>query len=173
MAGALAFSEMQQETPQACVVDLVPPTGGAITSLANNGDGSLKIQCALAVDPTAPITYEYYLSQTLATLFDPANVIARSPLREFNAYRDANNASITRGATYYAGVRPRDGAGNLNQNTTSLSVIANGLEIASLITEVLKTFIPPGQNIEVAVSQSVIEVEAAQNQEIAIKIEEC
>lgn len=135
MAGALAFSEMQQQTPQACVVDLTPPTGGAITSLTNNPDGSIKAQWGAASDLNGPITYEVYVQKATATgLFSVAPFLARG--LSLDIYRDALGAMLVVGDVVHVGVRPVDALGNKSSITTSLSVTAAGLGYANLVSTI-------------------------------------
>jgi hypothetical protein len=127
------FSHFQQQTPQACVVDLVPPTGGAISSLTNNPDGSVKAQWPAASDANAPITYEVYVQKGTATgLFSTTPFLARG--LSLDIYRDSLGAMIVQGETIFAAVRAVDALGNQNTNTTTLSVVATGLGYANLLS---------------------------------------
>lgn len=135
MAGALAFSEMQQQTPQACVVDLTPPTGGAIASLSNNPDGSIKAQWGAASDLNGPLTYEVYVQKGSATgLFSVTPFLARG--LSLDIYRDALGAMLVVGDVVHVGVRPVDALGNKSSITTSLSITAAGLGYANLVATI-------------------------------------
>lgn len=127
------FSDFQQQTPQACVVDLVPPSGGAISSITNNPDGSVKIQWPAASDTNAPITYEVYVQKGTATgLFSTTPFLARG--LSLDVYRDSLGAMIVQGETIHAAVRAVDALGNQNTNTTTMSVVAAGIGYANLLS---------------------------------------
>jgi hypothetical protein len=174
MAGAIAFTEMQQETPQACLVDLTPPTGGAVSGVALNPDGSIRVQWPAAADVSEPIRYNVFMKLGTATgLFDDENIIGCVKGLFLDIYRQVDGQPLQLGETYHFGVRAEDALGNVNQNTTSLSIVASGLQVQALVSQILATFVPPCESIEVELEQAEIEIETGGEQEIEIKIEEC
>lgn len=173
MAGAIAFSDMQQETPQACLVDLTPPVGGAISGVSLNPDGSIRVQWPAAADVSGPIRYNVFMKLGTATdLFNPANIVGCIKGLFLDIYRQPDGQPLQLGETYYFGVRAEDAIGNLNQNTTSLSIVATGLQVQALISQLLATFVPPCQSVEVDIEQGEIEIEV-NDQQIEVTIEEC
>lgn len=137
MVSAIIFDEeMLQETPQACVTDLIPPVGGEINLLLNNLDGSVQASWDLATDVTNPIYYELYCQKSSAAgLFSSEPVAISKSLTEA-IYRDSNKEALVEGFTYYCGVRARDGQGNINSNTEVLSIVAQGIDYANLLIQI-------------------------------------
>ena len=119
--------------PSTCYPDTTPPSGGAIASIANNTDGSIRVTWPAASDSSVPIRYRVFLQASTATgLFNSLNQVFEGPGLLFDIYRDASGNPITNGVTYYAGVRAVDAVGNVNTNTTSLSVLATGISYDNL-----------------------------------------
>jgi hypothetical protein len=168
MTGIL-FSIMQQETPQVCLIDVTAPVGGAISSLTNNPDGSLRASWPAAVDISNPIRYEVYVKRASNTdLFNAANIVAVIYGLTFDIFKDAQNLAISKGETYHVGVVAVDGVGNRNENTTSLSIVALGLEYYNLINAF---YTPACQNIEVTINQERLEIEIEDRSQIEIEID--
>lgn len=112
---------MIQSTAQSCIVDITGPTFSGISTLTQNLDGSLQAGWAAATDATSPINYEVYIQASTATgLFSLTPQITRS--LSYRLFLDASGNPLVPGTTYFVGVRARDGVGNLNTNTASLSV---------------------------------------------------
>lgn len=131
----IQFSDMQQETAQACVVDLTPPVGGVIAALSNNPDGSVKASWGAATDLNAPILYEVYVQKaTNAGLFATLPFLTRA--LSLDIYRDSLFQMLQAGETLFVGVRARDALGNLNANTQTQSIVAAGLGYANLIAQI-------------------------------------
>ncbi len=130
---AQQFLRMQQETPQACLVDLVPPVGGVISSLTNNPDGSLRAQWSAASDANLPVTYEVYVQKETATgLFSTVPFMTRG--LSLDIYRDSFGAMLVQGETVFVAVRAADALGNVNSNSTTLSITAAGIGYANLLS---------------------------------------
>lgn len=120
-------------TSDACTPDVTPPVGGAISSLTNNTDGSLQVGWPTATDPSVPLRYQVFVQAATATgLFSSGNKVFEGPGNAFSVYKDAAGVPITAGTTYFVGVRAVDAVGNVNTNTTSLSIVATGLSFATL-----------------------------------------
>lgn len=133
MSGIL-FSTMQQQTPQACLIDTTPPSGGVLSTLVNNPDGSLKATWTGASDSSAPFRYEIYIQKnTSIDLFNVANIVAVVYKLTFDIFRDASGVAVNQGENYFVGVRAVDALGNRNSNTTSLSIIAAGIGYNNLL----------------------------------------
>lgn len=160
MAG-LAFSEMQQETPQTCIVDIVPPTGGVIQTLVNNPDGSLKATWNAIADANPPTRVRLFAKfGDNVNLFDPANLIYEGPGLTFDIYKIGGNP-ITQGQLCFVGTRGVDQSGNENSNTQNLSVSATGLGYQNLLNliGVLNTGVSTveGQIVEEPISGEAID----------------
>jgi hypothetical protein len=134
MAYAQYFAgNFSQTMPNASITDTTPPAGGAINSIANNNDGSILVGWPAAIDSTPPIRYQVFIQQATATdLFLSTNRVYEGPGASISIYRDASALPIISGVTYYAGVRAVDAVGNVNTNTTSLSVTATGISYSNL-----------------------------------------
>jgi len=116
------------DTPQACLVDLLPPTFAGVSSLTANADGSITSAWAAASDPSVPITYEVYIlpgSVSAATLF-AASPSDKTVGLSRRSYLDSNGDPLLKDQLYTFGVRCRDAVGNLNTNTATLSETAIG-----------------------------------------------
>lgn len=125
------FLEMQQDTPTACIVDIIPPTGGVISSLTNNPDGSIRAQWSAAADSTPPFSYEVFVQRTTATgLFSVIPFISRNLFLDI--YRDSLGFPFITGEAVHVGVRPVDAVGNVNLQSISLSIIATGSDLSTL-----------------------------------------
>lgn len=118
--------------PSAALTDLTAPTGGAITSVTNNPDGSVKAQWGAASDPSTPITYEVYVQKGSATgIFALTPFLSRD--LSIDLYKDSLGAAIVQGDVVHVGVRPVDAVGNRSSITTTLSVTATGVGYANLL----------------------------------------
>lgn len=134
MADILVEEAVVQSTSQACLIDVTAPTFGGIVSLTSNDDGSLTVAWAAATDPSAPISYEVYVKKTSATgLFLPTNLalVTRSLSARIFALADAT--VLENSATYYVGIRARDGVGNVDNNIMSLSAISEGVQEGDIV----------------------------------------
>jgi hypothetical protein len=118
---------MSQETPGACIVDTTPPTFAGISSAVAQPNGSLLASWLAASDLTLPITYEIFIKPITATdLFLPENMCLQT--RNLSAFIFIDgNANILVNETYFVGVRARDGVGNVETNTVSLSAVSLGV----------------------------------------------
>lgn len=64
---AIYFEQFYQQSADACVVDLTPPTFSGITGLTINGDGSLNASWSAGSDVSTPLRYEVYVQAETAT----------------------------------------------------------------------------------------------------------
>ena len=134
MADILDEEDVLQSTSQACLIDVTAPTFAGIVSVTSNGDGSLSAAWAAATDPSAPISYEVYVKKGTATgLFLAPNLalITRSLSARIFALADAT--VLENSATYYVGIRARDGVGNVDNNIMSLSAISEGVQEGDIV----------------------------------------
>ena len=133
------FSSMEQETSASCVIDIDPPVGGVISLLSNNPDGSIKADCTIATDVSGKVFYAFYCKEgSLTDLFNELNIVIIKNTNSADIYRDNNRALIESGKTYYIGVRAFDEYGNETPETTILSIVADGLGYANLISQLAK-----------------------------------
>jgi len=135
----LALDFASHQTPQACLVDLTPPTFAGITGLVPQVNGSLLASWGAGSDATAPISYEIYIQATTAIgLFNSGNLALITRGLSIKLFQDALGASLQKGVVYFVGVRARDGVGNLETNLVSLSATSVGVldsDLASLVLE--------------------------------------
>lgn len=131
------FKAFVTTSSEACVVDLTPPTFAGITGLASNSDGSLGASWSAGSDSSGPIEYDIFIQQDSATgLFNSSNLVFSTQKLLARIYTDANGYSLSRGRTYFVGVRARDRLGNTETNTVSLSAGSSGVDFsrASVLT---------------------------------------
>lgn len=135
----LALDTATHQTPQACLVDLTPPTFAGIAALVANVNGSLSASWLVATDVTAPISYEVYIQAGSATgLFNVANIAAITKSLSQKLFTDALGASLQKGVNYFVGVRAVDGVGNRDSNLVSLAAVSLGVldeDLGSLVLE--------------------------------------
>lgn len=123
------FETFLMDTPDACVVDLTPPTFAGIDDLVANVNGSILASWLAGSDAgSPPVKYNVYVKKDTATgLFSSGNFLLCTPLLEFNIYQTPDGLALQEQATYHVGVRAVDGLGNESSNTQSLSVVSNGV----------------------------------------------
>jgi len=128
--------KMAIELPNACSLDITPPTFAGIVAATPQANGSLLASWGAGSDLTLPINYEVYClpgaSVPAATLFAAVPAIKTSNLSEY-LFRDRLGALLTAQA-YTLGVRARDGVGNLNSNLVTINATATGVLTDSLAT---------------------------------------
>jgi hypothetical protein len=132
MAGKQYSSSLVQTLPDACIVDVTPPTFGGITSLVPQGNGSLKAMWSAATDAIGPISYDVYIAAGVvnaATLFQNANIVsAKKSALQALIYSLADETTyLGINQTYTVGVRARDGVGNQSSNTQLLTAQSSGV----------------------------------------------
>lgn len=127
-----------QPTVQACITDLTPPTFAGITGLTAQANGTLLPQWSAATDATPPVYYDLYIQEGTATgLFSLGNLtksvfgVTSSPI-----FTLADGTPLANGATYYVGVRARDGVGNVDSNTASSFAVSNGVPDNSVLNAI-------------------------------------
>jgi hypothetical protein len=139
MSDQFALDTAIHTTPQACVVDLTPPTFAGIAALAPQMNGSLLASWLAATDATAPISYEVFIQAATATgLFSSGNLAGISRGLSVKLYQDALGVSLQKGVNYFVGVRAVDGVGNQDSNLVSLSAVSLGVlddDLAGLVLE--------------------------------------
>jgi hypothetical protein len=117
---------MQQDTPDACVEDVTPPTFAGIATLTQEQTGALTAGWLAATDLTAPITYEVYVQAATAT-----GLFALTPqctkALSLTIYEDSLGNLLEYQVMYYVGVRARDGVGNIETNVVTLNATSNGV----------------------------------------------
>lgn len=136
MAAQYFAGPFYQSTPDACVVDLTPPTFTGISALTAQTNGTLLVAWPAATDSTGPITYDIYIAQgtvLAAALFLPANITmsyrptGAGPFNRYIYQLGSSGAYLVYGQTYTVGVRCRDGVSNENTNVALLTAISNGV----------------------------------------------
>lgn len=147
---AIYFEQFYQQSADACVVDLTPPTFSGITGLTVNGDGSLNASWSAGSDVSTPLRYEVYVQADTSTgLFGTGNIqqiVSGTSARIFTT-PDLNY--LQNGTTYHVGVRAVDAVGNRNTNTVSLSASSNGVLSGQVKYEgVAVLSIDPANNLE-------------------------
>lgn len=126
------------ETPNACIVDLIPPTFSGISTAVAQNNGSTKITWNAATDATTPIRYNIYIaygSVSATSLFQPNNLVMVSPPNSTSSYifnlapgvwlNPSDPIFLTKGQIYTYGVRAIDGVGNIDNNNTILTEITS------------------------------------------------
>lgn len=123
------FETFLMDTPDACVVDLVPPTFAGIAALVANVNGSITPSWLAATEANSPpVRYNIYVKKDNATgLFTSGNFLMCTQLLEFDLYQTPDGLPLQEQATYHVGVRAVDALGNESSNLQSLSVVSNGV----------------------------------------------
>ena len=117
-----------QETVQACLTDITPPTFAGISSLTVQSLGQLRAAWSAGSDATAPVRYQVFIKPLTATgLFSSINLVAITPNLQFDIFTLPNGSVLEGGVQYYVGVRAMDGVGNVETNTVSLSETGGGI----------------------------------------------
>lgn len=116
-----------QPSSQACIVDLIPPVFSGIGVLTVGSLGQLQAIWPVAVDPTAPIYYEVYVSSSLGTLFNVVNIALVTTQTNADIFALGDGSLLQTGVNYYVGVRAVDGVGNRENNTSSLNKTTTGI----------------------------------------------
>lgn len=146
------------QTPDACVADLTPPSFAGIATLVAQPNGCLLASWLAATDPTAPIWYDIFIQKATATgLFNSANLTYSTKLLSLKLFQDALGNYLAAGDTYFVGVRARDGVGNVDGNTVSLSAVSIGVlpdSLGNVATALQSAIINLGGDIEVDVDDS-------------------
>jgi hypothetical protein len=124
------LGNVYQGSSQACIVDLTPPTFAGIVSLSIQSLGQFRATWAAATDISLPILYEVFIQEaTAVNLFNPSNIIGITNKFQLDIFETPNGSFLNDGSTYYVGVRARDGIGNIDNNTVSISLVAPGINV--------------------------------------------
>ena len=135
VANQLVTGGAKQESAQACIVDLTPPTFSGISYLGLGVLGQLQLQWAAATDATAPIRYEVYVQAgSVSGLFNTTNIALVTEALNADVFSVASGQLIQAATQYFVGVRAIDGVGNRDTNLVSLSQISPGITGANLAT---------------------------------------
>ena len=122
-----------QQTSQACIVDLIPPTFAGITALTIESGSQFRAKWAAGTDVSLPVRYEVYIRpDTSSGLFNTANIIAITDRLQFDIFTLPDSSFLVAGSTYYVGVRAIDAVGNRNTNTAMLSAISPGISVTGV-----------------------------------------
>jgi hypothetical protein len=116
-----------QPSSQACIVDLIPPVFSGIGVLTVGSLGQLQAIWPVAVDSTAPIYYEVYVSTNVVTLFNPVNIALVTTQTLCDIFALSDGALLQTGVNYYVGVRAVDGVGNRDNNVAFLNRTTPGI----------------------------------------------
>jgi len=154
-----------QETPNASVTDLTPPTFAGIDSVSDRPNGSLRVQWLAATDSTTPIRYEIYVQASTATgLFNTANIALVSNSLSQDVYQLANGSNLIKGTVYHVGVRAVDAVGNRDSNLVSLSETSVGVlddDLATIAASLAATQVSfAATQASLAVSEASLAVSA-------------
>lgn len=147
---AIYFEQFYQQSADACVVDLTPPTFAGISALTVNGDGSLSASWSAGSDSSTPLRYEVYIQASTATgLFATGNIQQIVTGTSARIFTTPNLSYLQNGFTYYVGVRAVDAVGNRNTNTASLSASSTGVLSGQVKYECIAVLsIDPANNLE-------------------------
>ena len=103
---AIYFEQFYQQSADACVVDLTPPTFSGITGLTINGDGSLNASWSAGSDVSTPLRYEVYVQAETATgLFGTGNIQQIVSGTSARVFTTSDLSYLQNGTTYHVGVR--------------------------------------------------------------------
>jgi len=128
------FESFIMDLPDACVVDVTPPTFAGIATLTANSNGSLTATWLAATDANPPLRYEVFVQKNTATgLFVPGNMVMITDQLQATVFTDADWDVIDSGV-WFVGVRAIDGVGNEDSNLVSLSAVSVGVIDASVLT---------------------------------------
>jgi hypothetical protein len=128
MSDMLSIEESVHATPQACLVDLTPPVFLGISTLLGLANGALRATWLAATDATLPIVYDVFIQAGTATgLFSDSNRALSTYGLTQDIFQLKDGTLLQAGTTYHVGVRARDGVGNVNTNTVSLSANSSGV----------------------------------------------
>jgi hypothetical protein len=117
----------KQQSSQACIVDLIPPVFSGIGVLTVGSLGQLQAIWPVAVDPTAPISYEVYVSTNSVTLFNTVNIALVTRSLNADIFALSDGSLLQAGVNYYVGVRAVDGVGNRDNNIAQLNRTTPGI----------------------------------------------
>lgn len=128
-------------TPQACIVDLTPPTFAGLGSALVQSRGQIRVEYAAGSDAINPIRYEIYIKAgTNTNLFNTSNIVASTDKLLYDIFFLPDGSLLQNGTEYFVGVRAVDAVGNRDNNTVNDSVISTGINMSSDIFEVNGAF---------------------------------
>lgn len=148
-----------QNSGQACLADLLPPTFAGIASLMALDNGALRAAWPQASDVSLPIRYRVFIQEaTQINLFAPQNRLSEAELGlETDIFQLPSGEPLESGKTYYVGIRAVDAVGNESSNLESLSMISKGVtdaNCAALVSRIdgLMTSLTLGMEAEAVTS---------------------
>ena len=146
---AIYFEQFQQQSADACVVDLTPPTFAGISGLTVNADGSLTASWSSGSDGSLPLRYEVYVQRASATgLFNSANLQQIVSGTQARIFTTADGNYLQFGQEYFVGVRAVDAVGNRETNTVSDSETSTGVLVGQVRYEgVALLSVSPGNEL--------------------------
>lgn len=134
-ANQLVTGGQKQESAQACIVDLVPPTFGGINFLGRGLLGQMQLMWSSATDVSQPISYEIYVQANTSTnLFNTTNIALVTRSLAADVFALASGALLQAGVQYFVGVRAVDAVGNRDTNLVSMSQISVGIAAVTVAT---------------------------------------
>lgn len=117
-----------QETSEACIIDLTPPTFAGINFLDVESRGQIRAGWSAATDPNTPIRYEVYIkANNDINLFNTTNITGITDKLQLDIFTMPDGSFLQNGTTYYVGVRAVDALSNRDSNTVNLNVISTGV----------------------------------------------
>lgn len=117
-----------QESSQACIVDLIPPTFSGIADLVRGAVGQLRASWLAGSDVSLPLRYEIYCQpSTPVNLFNSSNLVGITAQLNFNIFALANGTLLQDNVIYHVGVRAVDAVGNRDNNIVSISQTTPGI----------------------------------------------
>lgn len=171
-----AFESFVMSTPDACVVDLVPPTFAGIVSAVPQANGSILASWLAATDAGSGVDgYEVYIhksSNPAVDLWLSSNLAKITDELSTLIYNLRGNVALETGVEYRIGVRARDNVGNVDSNLVSLLAVSTGVLTSSLATIAAQV-----QAASIAITAAAdavgggIEIEAETDPDIEIEVE--
>ncbi len=113
------------------ITDTDPPNFAGISTVAVGGVGQLLVTWPLALDVSAPITYQVFIqANTSVALFSQSNVVISTTQSSCSIFALPSGVLLSAG-TYFVGVRAVDAFGNSDTNTVFIGRITNGIILPS------------------------------------------
>jgi len=131
-----------QNTPNASISDITPPTFLGINNITALPNGSIRAEWSAGTDATNPIRYEVYVHTSTVGLFNLANIAYVSYEEQIDVYQLADQSRLQKNVLYYIGIRAVDAVGNRETNTTSMSATSTGVlddDLATIAASLVTT----------------------------------
>lgn len=129
----LVRNNFYQETSQACVVDLTPPTFAGLAGAQVQSRGQIRATWLAATEVDSnPVRYEVYVKAgTNVGLFNAANIIGITDKLQLDFWQTPDGEFLVNGTTYHVGVRAVDALGNRDTNLVSEALISTGVFVSA------------------------------------------